>query len=292
MSLLKIPRRGGWRHRGLGWERRGRGPRALLTPLRPPRTRLRVRLVPLCATAVLTPKGPALGHPRMCREPWQGAPGFQPPCSPCESGPTAPAPQGRGTPAPLAHPSAVPRGHWGAWGGFPGCCSTPELRITLRAPQVVAGGALGTLTHGPLPPTMWGSALWKKPEKNTVPASDVFSGQRRDSPLRWGCCGKQRHSFGENFREIHQKHPASPWGPGSSSGGQQSTELPPCPVLCNVQTPCPGFSPQHGAPSTLPTFFQPKAVCQEELRSPRFSSTEAPGTATRRERTKRQHTLK
>lgn len=167
MSLLKIPRRGGWRHRGLGWERQGRGPGALPTPLlRPPQTCLRARIAPLCATAVLTPKGPALGHPRRCREPWQGAPGFQPPCAPRESGPTAPAPQGRGTPAPLAHPSAVPRGHWGAWGGFPGCCSTPELRITLRAPQAVSGGASGTLTrrsrclppHGAAP---WGKSLKK-----------------------------------------------------------------------------------------------------------------------------------
>lgn len=71
-------------------------------------------------------------------------------------------PRAGAPPAPLAHPSAVPRGCWGAWGGFPGCCSTPELRITLRAPQAVAAGALGTLTCRSccLPPR--GAAPWGK----------------------------------------------------------------------------------------------------------------------------------
>lgn len=75
-------------------------------------------------------------------------------------------PRAGAPPAPLAHPSAVPRGHWGAWGGFPGCCSTPELRITLRAPQAVSGGGIGDPhTQVPLPPSPWSSALGKKTEK-------------------------------------------------------------------------------------------------------------------------------
>lgn len=258
MSLLKIPRRGGWRHRGLGWERRGRGPRALLTPLRPPHTRLRVRLAPLCATAVLTPKGPALGHPRMCREPWQGAPGFQPPCSPCESGPTAPAPQGRGTPAPLAHPSAVPRGHWGAWGGFPGCCSTPELRITLRAPQVVAGGASGTLTHGPLPPTMWGSALWKKPEK-------ILCLQVMSSLVREGihlCDGGAVGNRGTALEKISEKSIKStqpPRGVQAAAAGASRARSCHHALSCATCKPrAQGFHHNMVLPQLFPPFSSPR----------------------------------